>query len=197
MPSAAPSSASSISPRVRFVLIRAPTPTARSFENDSPNATAHKEIRSPATTLPFASPAPAPSASVTGTAKTAARPVRSLRKSNTKSFPSEIGYKSIRPGSNLPPPPKASGISAHIMNMTVKMKNRNRNPSSAARSRATSAPAGSVRKYAPTPIPNANSRASARPANIPSVAATRPTTALRERIEFLNSAHFNHTSAKS
>ena len=91
MPSVAPSRASSISPRVRFVLINAPTPTDRNFENAIPNATAHTEIKRPAATPPFASPAPNPIASVAGTAKTATILVRSLRKSKTKSLRSETG----------------------------------------------------------------------------------------------------------
>jgi hypothetical protein len=80
------------------------------------------------------------------------------------------------------------------MNIIVKMKNRNTNPSSDAR--APPRP-GDAKKYAAAPSPNAINNASANPANIPTNATTRLTTARRDRIELRNSVHFNHTRAKS
>jgi hypothetical protein len=77
------------------------------------------------------------------------------------------------------------------------MKNRNRNPSKDARSLTPLAPPGIVKKYAAAPNPTETVNANANPASNPNTPATRPTTALRERKEFLNSRHFNHTSAKS
>jgi hypothetical protein len=51
--------------------------------------------------------------------------------------------------------------------------------------------------YVATPSPAAINNANANPANIPKVPATRLTRALRDRIEFRNSIHFNQTNARS
>ena len=105
----------------------------------------------------------------------------------------------MRVGSKRLPPPSASGVSAHIRSASVNMKSSTTYAAVSCDSEASRNPsvASAERKYAPAPTAAAIKSEAASASSTPTVAATLPATAFFERIEFRNSAHFNHTRAKS
>jgi hypothetical protein len=82
------------------------------------------------------------------------------------------------------------------MKAMVKSRSRTAKPAFNCRV-AVAPPAYAASVYAPAPTPNAIRSDSDSAMSIPTVEATLPTAALFERIEFLNSAHFSHASARS